>query len=173
MDDVRWLTTRELQAWTRLEAVAELLPTALDQQLQRDADLSHFEYLVLAKLSEAPGRTLRMTQLAARTNATLPRLSHVASRMEARGYLTRERSQEDKRATLAVLTDAGWRKVVATAPGHVGAVRALVVDRLTPAQVAALDAIALAVLGALDPENRLEAQGPRTPAPEPRPAPVS
>ncbi|MET0432614.1 MAG: MarR family transcriptional regulator [Cellulomonas sp.] len=159
-DDTRWLSARELQAWMRLEAVAELLPAALDHQLQRDADLSHYDYLVLAKLSEAPDRTLRMSGLAASTNATLPRLSHVAARLEARGFLTRTRDEGDRRATLATLTEEGWRKVVATAPSHVGEVRRLVVDRLTAEQVAQLDAIALAVLGALDPENRLQAQNP-------------
>jgi len=159
-DDTRWLTARELQAWMRLEAVAELLPAALDHQLQRDADLSHYDYLVLAKLSEAPDRTLRMSGLAASTNATLPRLSHVAARLEARGFLTRTRDQGDRRATLATLTAEGWRKVVATAPTHVAEVRRLVVDRLTADQVEQLDAIALAVLGALDPENRLQAQNP-------------
>ena len=159
-DDPRWLSARELQAWMRLEAVAELLPSALDHQLQRDADLSHYDYLVLAKLSEAPQRTLRMSGLAASTNATLPRLSHVAARLEARGFLTRTRSDDDRRSTLATLTEDGWRKVVATAPTHVAEVRRLVVDRLTPEQVDQLDAIALAVLGALDPDNRLEAQNP-------------
>jgi DNA-binding MarR family transcriptional regulator len=159
-EDTRWLTARELQAWMRLEAVAELLPAALDHQLQRDADLSHYDYLVLAKLSEAPDRTLRMSGLAASTNATLPRLSHVAARLEARGFLTRTRDEGDRRATLATLTEQGWRKVVATAPTHVAEVRRLVVDRLTPEQVDQLDAIALAVLGALDPDNRLQAQNP-------------
>lgn len=163
-DDTRWLSTGELQAWMRLEAVAELLPAALDHQLQRDADLTHFDYLVLAKLSEAPDRTLRMTALASSTNATLPRLSHVAARLEARGYLSRTRSATDRRATLATLTEEGWAKVVATAPTHVAEVRRLVVDRLTAEQIAQLDAIALAVLGALDPDNRLQA---RTPVADP------
>ncbi|HEY0189385.1 MAG TPA: MarR family transcriptional regulator [Cellulomonas sp.] len=156
----RWLTADQLRAWTRLEAVAELLPAALDHQLQRDAELSHFDYLVLAKLSEAPDRTLRMTRLAAQTNASLPRLSHVASRLEARGLLARRQCRDDRRSTLATLTEAGWAQVLATAPGHVAEVRRLVMDRLTADQVAQLDAIALAVLGALDPENRLEAQEP-------------
>jgi DNA-binding MarR family transcriptional regulator len=155
----RWLTADQLRAWTRLEAVAELLPAALDHQLQRDAGLSHFDYLVLAKLSEAPDRTLRMTRLAAQTNASLPRLSHVVSRLEQRGLITRRRCRDDRRSTLATLTDPGWETVYATAPGHVAEVRRLVIDRLTPEQVEHLDALALAVLGALDPENRLEAQG--------------
>jgi DNA-binding MarR family transcriptional regulator len=101
-----------------------------------------------------------MSGLAASTNATLPRLSHVAARLEARGFLTRTRDEGDRRATLATLTEQGWRKVVATAPTHVAEVRRLVVDRLTPEQVDQLDAIALAVLGALDPDNRLQAQNP-------------
>ncbi|HVK45568.1 MAG TPA: MarR family transcriptional regulator, partial [Micropruina sp.] len=66
----RWLDDEEIVAWVRLAAVLELLPTALDSQLRRDADLTHFEYFALAMLSEAPERTLRMTALAARTNAT-------------------------------------------------------------------------------------------------------
>ena len=81
----RWLTDDELQAWVRLVAVVELLPGSLEQQLRRDSGLSHFEYFVMAMLSEAPGRRLRMTALAARANATLSRLSHVVSRLEARG----------------------------------------------------------------------------------------
>lgn len=153
-----WLRPEELRAWTRLEAVTELLPGALDQQLQRDAGLSHYDYLVLAKLSEADGRTLAMTQLAAQTNASLPRLSHVAARLEARGLICRRRSAEDRRTTLATLTDEGWRTVLDTAPGHVAQVRRLVIDRLSPEQVVQLDAIALAVLTALDPDGRLEAR---------------
>ncbi|GIG24646.1 MarR family winged helix-turn-helix transcriptional regulator [Cellulomonas denverensis] len=152
--DPRWLSPAELRAWTRLEAVAELLPGALDHQLQRDAGLSHYDYLVLAKLSEAPDRTLAMTRLAAATNASLPRLSHVATRLEARGLLHRRRSPGDRRTTLATLTEDGWATVLATAPGHVAQVRRLVIDRLSSEQVEQLDAIALAVLTALDPDGR-------------------
>ncbi|HEX5333709.1 MAG TPA: MarR family transcriptional regulator [Cellulomonas sp.] len=159
-DDTRWLTPDELRAWTRLEAVVELLPGALDGPLRHAAELSHYEYLVLAKLSEAPERTLRMSELAARTNATLPRLSHVSARLEARGYLERRTCADDRRATLASLTDAGWRKVLATAPEHVRSVRDLVIDALTPEQVAQLDAIATAVLCRLDPEDHLRMLGP-------------
>lgn len=156
--DPHWLTPTELRAWTRLEAVTELLPSALDQQLQRDAALSHYDYLVLAKLSEAPERTLAMTQLAAATNASLPRLSHVAARLESRGLLHRARDARDRRTTLATLTDQGWDTVRSTAPGHVAQVRRLVIDRLSPEQVAQLDEIALAVLTALDPQARLQAR---------------
>ena len=84
MTDVTWLTREQQADWIRFAAVLELLPAALDAQLNRDAQLTHFDYFVLAMLSETPGRTLRMTALAARTNATLARLSRVVSRLERR-----------------------------------------------------------------------------------------
>ena len=153
----RWLDDDEIVAWVRLAAVLELLPAALDSQLRRDADLTHFEYFVLAMLSEAPGRTLRMTALAARTNATLPRLSHVIRRLEQRDLVARFPCPEDRRATNARLTPSGWAKVVAAAPGHVEAVRANVVDALTREQIAQLSAITAALLTRLDPAGALTA----------------
>src|SRR5919112_4725616 len=134
--ETRWLTDDERVAWVRLAAVLELLPGVLDTQLRRDAGLSHFEYFVLAMLSEAPGRTLRMTSLAQRTNATLPRLSHVVRRLEDRGLVERFPCPEDGRATNARLTAAGWKKIRATAPSHVQTVRQHVIDVLTPEQIA-------------------------------------
>ena len=149
----RWLTDDERVAWVRLAAVVELLPGVLDSQLRRDADLSHFEYFVLAMLSEAPGRTLRMTSLAARTNATLPRLSHVVRRLEDRGLVRRFPCPEDGRATNAQLTDAGWTTVQAAAPGHVANVRQQVIDALDADQVKQLSAITEAILGRIDPDG--------------------
>ena len=151
----RWLTDEELTAWLRLIALAELLPSRLDAQLRRDSGLTHFEYQVLAMLSEAPERTLRMSWLAQRTQATLPRLSHVARRLEERGLLVRRPSQTDARATDATLTDAGWETIVAAAPGHVSLVRKEVLDALTPEQVGQLSDICSAVLDRLDPEGHL------------------
>lgn len=151
----RWLDERERRTWLRLVAVVELLPSLLDQQLRRDAGMTHFDYMVVSQLSEAPERTLRMTALAQRTNATLPRLSHVISRLEERGLVERQPCPEDRRATNARLTDAGMAEVVAAAPGHVAAVRELVVDALTPTQVDQLGRIAEALLQRLDPEGRM------------------
>jgi DNA-binding MarR family transcriptional regulator len=156
--DVRWLDDDELTAWVRLVGVVELLPGVLDTQLRRDAGLSHFEYFVLAMLSEAPRRTLRMTALAARTNATLPRLSHVVRRLEDRGLVERSACPEDARATNASLTEAGWRKLQDTAPGHVATVRQHVIDALTPEQVEQLSGIAGAILDRLDPDGSLRAR---------------
>lgn len=153
--DVPWLTERELGSWLRLAALVELLPGVLDAQLQRDAGLSHFEYYVLAMLSEAPERTLRMTGLAQRTNATLPRLSHVVRRLESRGLVDRFPCAEDGRATNARLTDAGWDLIVATAPGHVRNVRSRVLDALSPDQVDQLGEISEAILARVDPEGSM------------------
>lgn len=156
-DPTPWLTDEESAAWVRLVAVAELLPTALDAQLGADAGLTHFEYLALMALGDAPARTMRMTALASLTNATLPRLSHVMRRLEDRGLVRRFPCPEDRRATNATITEAGIDLIEQAAPGHVETVRRTVLDALTPEQQRQLYDIAGAVLGRLDPEGRLDA----------------
>ena len=151
------LTQPEQVAWVRLASVLELLPGVLDSQLRRDADLMHFEYFVLAMLSEAPERTLRMSALAAQTNSTPPRLSHVVRRLEDRGLVERFPSPEDARATNARLSEAGWGKVREAAPGHVANVRKSVIDALTPDQVHQLADITDAILSRLDPAGTMSA----------------
>lgn len=155
--DTEWLTEAERAAWVRLIAIVELLPGALDTQLRKDSGMTHFEYFALAMLSEAADRTLRMTDLATLTNATLPRLSHVVKRLEDRGLVRRVPCPDDGRATNAVLTEAGWDAVVAAAPGHVALARRLVIDTLTAAQVEQLHAIGDALLAAIDPTGRMDA----------------
>jgi DNA-binding MarR family transcriptional regulator len=151
----RWLDDNERAAWLRLVTVVELLPGALDTQLRRDSNLTHFDYFVLAMLSGATKRTLRMTALAQRTNATLPRLSHVVRRLEQRGLVERFPCPEDGRATNAHLTRAGWREVVQAAPGHLTAVRQHVFDALEPAQVEQLRLICDALITTLDPDGQM------------------
>ena len=155
--ETRWLDDSERAAWLRLIAVVELLPGVLDSQLRAEEGMSHFEYFVLAMLSEAPERTLRMTSLAQRTNATLPRLSHVVRRLEGRGLVVRFPCPEDGRATNAQLTDAGWDAVVAAAPGHVDTVRRHVLDALTLEQLEQLRSIGDALLTRLDPDRQMTA----------------
>ena len=150
-----WLDPEQLVAWNRLVAMVELIPGVLDAQLRRDSGLTHFEYFVLAMLSEAPSWTLRMTALAQQTNASLTRLSHVVRRLEERGLVTRFPCPEDGRATNARLTDDGHQVLVAAAPGHVSTVREHVIDALTPEQVSQLSEIAGAILRRLDPAGRL------------------
>ncbi len=155
--DPRWLNDAERAAWLRLIAVVELLPGVLDSQLRTQAGLTHFEYFVLAMLSEAPEHTLRMTTLAQRTNSTLPRLSHVIRRLEGRGLVERFPCPEDGRATNAQLSDAGWGAVVAAAPGHVETVRHHVLDPLTDEQLEQLRGIGDALLSRLDRDGHLSA----------------
>lgn len=155
--DARWLTRDERAAWLALSGVMVKLPAALDAQLQRDAGLSFFEYMVLAMLSEQPTRTMRMSELAGMTNASLSRLSHVVKRLEQQGFLRREPDVIDGRYTNAILADTGLAKVVASAPGHVEAVRDLVIDALTPAQLRQLRLAGLRILARVDPAGTFAA----------------
>ncbi|MDH6237947.1 MarR family transcriptional regulator [Cryobacterium sp. CG_9.6] len=151
----RWLTDDERTAWLRLIAVTMLLPNRLESELKRDAGLSHFEYYVLAMISENVARSLPLTALAARTNASLSRLSHVLARLEHQGFLARSASATDARASVATLTETGWAKVVASAPGHVEEVRSVVFDPLTADQVVQLSDICSRMLSTLDPDHHL------------------
>ncbi|GAA4447677.1 MarR family winged helix-turn-helix transcriptional regulator [Phytohabitans houttuyneae] len=149
----RWLDAGEQETWLALVSVLIRLPAALDRQLQRDAGISHFEYQVLAGLSMSPRRTLRMSDLATFADASLPRLSQVVARLERRGWVRRAPDPDDGRYTLAILTDDGWDKVVATAPGHVEEVRRLVFDPTTRAQQHQLGTIGRRIMGAIDPDG--------------------
>ncbi len=129
------------------------LPAELDAQMQRQADMTQFEYHVMAALSEAPGRCMRISALAGLARGSLSRLSHLIKQLEQRGWVRRETCTDDGRYTNAILTDDGFAKVVATAPGHVGTVRELVVDALTTAQLRQLREISARIL------NRIDANG--------------
>jgi DNA-binding MarR family transcriptional regulator len=146
----RWLNSAELQAWQSLTLMLARLPTALEAQLQRDAQLSYVEYYVLAGLSEHPDRTMRLSELAVLTNAELSRLSHLITRLEKRGYVRREPDENDRRCTNAVLTDAGYDHLVAAAPGHVATVRELVIDALDATALTALQDSAERIIARID-----------------------
>jgi DNA-binding MarR family transcriptional regulator len=156
MDDVqdaRWLDAEESQVWRSLAKTLFRLPAALDAQLRRDAGISHFEYEVLALLSEAPERTRRMSVLATWAGGSLPRLSQVVTRLEQRGWVCRAPDPADGRYTLATLTDDGQAKLAQAAPGHAREVRRLVFDPLTKAQSRQLEEIGRRIIRAIDLEN--------------------
>ena len=155
VEEPQWLSPEEQDTWLAVIGMVIWLPDAIDTQLQRDAGLSHFEYQVMAMLSMSPQRTRRMSEVAALANGALPRLSRTVDRLEKRGWVTRRPDPADGRATLAVLTDAGWDKVVATAPGHVAEVRRLVLDPLTKTQVRQLHDIATRIGQAAQPAGGL------------------
>ena len=149
--DTRWLEQDELATWTSLAALMFKLPGVLDYQLQRGSGLTHFEYLVLAGLSESPGRSRRMSDLAGFANGSLSRLSHVVKRLEQRGFVERRPAEDDGRITVATITDSGYEILVAAAPGHVATVREYIIDSITPEQLGQLKVIADQILAKLDP----------------------
>src|SRR3989440_8910920 len=150
----RWLSDEEQQTWRGFIAVNQLLFEALDRQLQQDANMPQGYYILLAMLSEAPNRRLRMSELAEITQSSQSRVSHAVSRLEEAGWVRREKVPNDRRGNLAVLTEKGDDVLVRTAPGHVAAVRANLFDLLTPEQGHQLFEICLPVLDNVDPEGR-------------------
>lgn len=149
-DDVRWLAPEELRAWLSLMATVETLGAALDGQLRRDAGINHFEYMVIAGLSESPARTMPMSRLALMARGSLSRLSHALGRLEARGWV--ERDKGAGRHVDVRLTDEGHAAVVAIAPGHVAEARRLVVDVLGTDDLVTLGALCRRVLEASNPD---------------------
>ena len=139
MEQVPWLTEREERVWRLFAMVQAVVSDEVEAQLQRDAGLTHFGYAVMSALSEAPGRAMRMSDLAAMANGSRSRLSHLVASLEARGLIRRERSPGDGRASVAVLTEAGHAKVVSAAPGHLRAVRSAVFDGLGEQGLAQLE----------------------------------
>jgi DNA-binding MarR family transcriptional regulator len=154
IEEPQWLNAEERRAWLTLASVTMRLLPALDAQLRRDAGISHFEYQVMAALSEAPEHTLRMSELAVLAEGSLSRLSQVVARLENKNWVRRAPDPADGRYTLAILTDDGWDKVVATAPGHVNEVRRLVFDPLTKTQTNQLTTIGQRIMRAIDPDDR-------------------
>jgi DNA-binding MarR family transcriptional regulator len=155
MGTSRSFTDEERRTWAPLTAVLELLPHRIDAQLLKDEGLTHFDYATLSMLALAEGRRMRMSALATGVNATLSRLSHAISRLEARGLVRRTATPEDARATTVELTADGRRTVIRATPEHVRTVRSLVFDALDDEQRRQLHEITVAVLARLDPDQRM------------------
>jgi DNA-binding MarR family transcriptional regulator len=132
---VEWLTAAEVDSWLSVVRLITWLPWSIDQQLRRDSNLGMVEYQVLARLSQSPGQTMRMSSLADLANASLSRLSHLVKRLEERGLVRRDPDPADGRFTNAILTEKGFRALAEAAPGHVAHVRSLVIDVLSPEQL--------------------------------------
>ncbi|MFI9610887.1 MarR family winged helix-turn-helix transcriptional regulator [Streptomyces sp. NPDC052023] len=145
----RWLTPQEQRAWRAYIGATLLLEDTLDRQLQQEAGMPHMYYSILANLSEAPERRLRMTDLAERLKITRSRLTYAVTRLEKDGLVRREECPRDKRGSVAALTDEGMTTVERVAPGHVATVRATLFDHLTPQQVGQLEEIFTEVAQAL------------------------
>ncbi|GAB2873817.1 MarR family transcriptional regulator [Streptomyces deserti] len=145
----RWLTPEEQRAWRAYLAATLLLEDAIDRQLQQDAGMPHLYYSILAVLSEAPERRLRMTGLAEQLKITRSRLTYAVTRLEKDGMVRREACGWDKRGSIAALTDEGLAVLERAAPGHVETVRTSLFDHLTEEQVGQLEEICTGVARAL------------------------
>lgn len=141
----RWLDEEQQRSWRAFLDAVRVLQRGLEAQLQEDSDMPHGYYELLVRLSEAPDRRLRMSALADAAVSSRSRLSHAVGQLEQRGWVRREACPDDRRGQVAVLTDEGFAALAAAAPGHVEAVRRLLVDRLTPAQLRQLREIAAAI----------------------------
>lgn len=141
----RWLDADEQRTWRAYVESAKLVLDALDRQLQRDADMPHAYYEILVRLSEADGRSMRMSELASITLSSRSRLSHAVARLEERGWVAREDCLTDRRGQLARLTDKGLDVLITAAPGHVETVREFVIDVLAPEQQRQLTEIGEAI----------------------------
>ncbi|TDE10921.1 MarR family winged helix-turn-helix transcriptional regulator [Jiangella asiatica] len=150
MRGTRWLSADEQRIWRTYLQANQLLRDALDRQLQRDAGMPHGYYIILAMLSEAPGRSMTMSQLARTVSSSPSRLSHAVAKLERAGWVRRRRHETDGRATIATLTDDGFDVLAEAAPGHVEEVRSVLFDPLTPEQVRQLGEIFTAVLAPHD-----------------------
>ena len=147
MSSPRWLCPAEQRAWRAYLESTKVLFDALDRRLQRDADMPHAYYEILVRLSEAPERSLRMSELADLTLSSRSRLSHAAARLEEKGWIVRASCATDRRGQIATLTEAGYAALVAAAPGHVQSVRDLMIDQLNAAQLEQLTTIGETIIG--------------------------
>jgi DNA-binding MarR family transcriptional regulator len=145
----RWLDADEQRAWRAYLSATQLLQAQLDRELQRDSGIPHAYYEILVRLSEAPDRVLRMSDLANAAESSRSRLSHAVARLEAAGWVLRESCPTDRRGSFARLTDSGYAALEAAAPCHVASVRRHLIDRLTPEQVRQLREISEVLLAGL------------------------
>jgi DNA-binding MarR family transcriptional regulator len=150
MTDPRWLEAHEQDAWRAFLKASQHLWERLDRELQQEAGMPLAYYQMLAMLSEAPERTLRMSELADRTSSSRSRLSHAVDRLEEKGWVQRVSCPSDKRGAFAVLTEDGFAVLQAAAPSHVESVRRHLFDQLQPEQIGALSEISQAIADRLD-----------------------
>src|SRR5689334_68116 len=152
-DEPRWLDAEEQKAWRAWLFSSMLLQDRLDRELTHETGISHAYYEILVALSEAPGRMMRMSELADRCLSSRSRLSHAVSRLEERGWVRRQVCPDDGRGQLAVLTDEGFAALEAAAPVHVTGVRTHLFDQLTPQQIENMRDIGETLLRHLDPQD--------------------
>jgi DNA-binding MarR family transcriptional regulator len=134
----RWLDDEEQATWRAFWLTTRTMANAFERDLQRETGLPMSYYEILVQLSEAPDRTLRMSQLAHYSNVSRSALSHAVGRLEANGWVERRDCPTDRRGALAILTDDGFATLEAAAPAHVESVRRHLFDQLDADDLAEL-----------------------------------
>ena len=134
----KWLNDEQQKHWRAWIAATTLLSDQLNRELQSSCGLTLADYEILVRLSDAPDRKIRMSDLASITLSSRSRLTHQINRMEEAGLVTREACPDDRRGQLCAMTNQGWKTLVAAAPAHVASVRAHFVDVLSADEYAAL-----------------------------------
>ena len=140
-----WLSEPEMRAWRAFVSEATGLLAVLDNELQAAHGLSRGDYEVLAHLSEAPGTTLRMHDLAGRLHLSPSGITRRIDGLVRAGWVERQQCPTDRRGSNAVLTPAGAEKLRAVAPTHVAGVRAHFIDRLSEQELTNLESALSAV----------------------------
>lgn len=154
-----WLSAQQQRVWRCYLQLTGALTDRLDRDLRRDADMPHTYYLVLAMLSEAPDRSLRMADLANAAWSSPSRMSHAVDRLEEAGWVERRRAEGDRRGQIATLTEAGYRRLVAAAPSHARSVRRIMFDPLSPELLDAFERICGLALAQLSDSGDCQAPG--------------
>lgn len=151
---VTWLTSEQQLDWRAFLSVLSLLPDQFSRDLHAEHGLTLADYEILVRLSEAEGRSMRMSELADKTLSSRSRLTHQIDRMVEAGYVSRRVCADDKRGYFAEMTEAGWEKLVAAAPAHVASVRTHLVDVLSCEEFKALGDISKKILDSLDADSK-------------------
>lgn len=138
MSGPKWLDEGEQRAWLAFLGTHALLDRRLDQRLKQEVGLSHLQYEILARLSGAPGRELRMAELASTVFNSKSGVTYQVGQLEQAGLVRRRVCESDVRAVYACLTDEGMALLKRAAPGHVALVRELLIDVLTPDELRAM-----------------------------------
>ena len=145
-DDEPWLSDEQQRAWRTYLEMTAALARRIERDLQSAAGMPHAYYMILAMLSEAPDRSMRMHELADIVQASQSRLSHAVARLEESGWVRREQAKGDRRGQLAILTDDGLARLTEVAPSHAKTVRTIMFDPLSDRLLRQLQEICTTVL---------------------------
>jgi DNA-binding MarR family transcriptional regulator len=159
VDDVRWLDEDEERAWRSFQLMQMRLNAELARDLSAHSPLSYQDYVVLVALTDRPDGRMRLFELAHHIGWEKSRTSHQVTRMAERGLVEKYPCGADRRGQVVEVTARGWDGIRAAAPSHVGAVRRLFVDRLTPAQLDQMTTVAATVLAAVAQHERRSCDG--------------